>query len=206
MEKYKFLTRNPATCEPQQEISYLAISEDRIQILNLSDCYGSFGRAVSSDNAGDTVEIKSQKVCQFIQSYIEENDIDIEIEYSIGDIIAAYENYSLYRAIEKEFPHNEDSINDVVYQKTTVEGFNYWDGSNWATIIVASDGFSEPNYLLLDDEELEKSLNEAIENRSYKGKGSGVTYYEHIDEGGNTYSIVDSYWQGDFEAYSISIE
>ena len=61
----------------------------------------------------------------------------------------------------------------------TVEGFNYWDGHNWSSVIVSADSDTELLYEVLEDKALIKELNEAIENSDFVKKENGQVVYEY---------------------------
>lgn len=192
---------------------YFAIPEDKIETLNLHDTYDRNGQQIGHTNAGDysidneycdaesdCLEALKQKFnitslkndfndparIDFLQirgfeiynnSNIDESDIENYDEEKINAFIAEW---------EKE---------NAIYE--TVQGFDYWDGSNWDTITTASE-HGEPSHEVISDDELTSELNEAIESREFQKEGFGKKIFIF----GN-WVIVDSYVQGTWASYEI---
>jgi len=189
MKTYKFIQEKyPETNEVKP---WLAISEDVIETLNDSDTYGNYGQKVSAYDAGDSIELRSQKAVNTANKTAKELELDQDFE--IGSIVSAFDNIELYDNIIDDIEEDEDYL---LYCSTS-EGFNYWDGSNWKTVTVSSE-VGEPSHELIDDEVLEKELNNAIEESEFVKEGFGRKVYET-----EKYWIVDSNFQNHFESYEV---
>ena len=189
MKSYKFIQEKyPETNEVKP---WLAISEDVIGTLNDSDTYGNYGQKVSAYDAGDSIELRSQKAVDTANNTAKELELDQEFE--IGSIVSAFDNIELYDNIIDDIEEDEDYL---LYCSTS-EGFNYWDGSNWKTVTVSSE-VGEPSHDMLSDDDLEDELNDAIENSEFVKEGFGQKVYET-----EKYWVVDNYCQGHFEAYMV---
>ena len=108
-------------------------------------------------------------------------------------VVSAFDNIELYDNIVEELTEDEDYFG---YYSTS-KGFNFWNGNNWNTVTVISE-VGEPTHELLDDNDLENELNQAIENSTFVKEGFGRRIYET-----EKYWIVDNNFQGHFEAYEI---
>ena len=187
MTNYQFITAKNE--ENRRGIVYLAISQE-IETLAMSDTYGNCGQKIDAGDAGDYCELLTENAVKLANEYNEENDD--ETRYVIGDIINAYNNSYLYDHLSENC-----SEGDLEFQKSGLKGFNYWDGSNWATVSVEAD-YGETSHTLIEDEELIEKLNKAIDEKEFVKEGFGTETYK-TDE----YVIVQSNFQGNFESYEI---
>lgn len=143
---------------------YYAIPSERIETINVSDTYDQYGQSVSAEDAGDYIEILSQECADSVNEEFDES-------YEVGTHISAFSEGNEFYHIESLF------VEDVDYRvyRETIEGFNYWDGSNWKTIVVSGD---YPTHEIEEDEEIVKRLNDALENKQYVSDGFGIETYE----------------------------
>jgi len=167
----------------------LAISCE-IETLAMSDTYGNYGQKVSPSDAGDYCLLLTQNAVKVANEYNEQNDN--ENSYVIDDVINAYEDRYLYNNLSESCKEG-----DLEFYKATLEGFNYYDGNNWATVSVDAD-FGETSHTFVKDEELIKKLNEAIESKEWVNDGFGTKTYQ-TDE----FIIIDNFCQGHFESFEI---
>lgn len=86
-----------------------------------------------------------------------------------------------------------------------VTAMNYWDGSNYQTVVIESPDYD--TYLTpVADEDTISELTEALENAIYDGETTGVTHYNAHDINDPAevkWRIDDSIWQGNWSLYSI---
>jgi len=189
MSNYIFLTKNFTDDKP---LIYSAISEDRIETLNVSDCYADYGQRISNSDAGDSLELLSERAVLIANGESDEDDVN---GHKIGDSIYAYDDSATFDLIleDKLLKEGEDySLNC-----DTCEGFTFWDGHNWQTITTSANN-GEPSHSIVDDEELIKELNAAIENKEFEKEGFGRKIYTH-----DGWVVIDSYCQGEWAAYDI---
>ncbi len=190
MKTYKFITEN--TFGENKRVPFLAISENAIETLKDSDTYdNNYGQIVSAYNAGDAIKLKSENAVEVADKIAHE--LELEETFEIGSFISAFDNIELYNNIIEELTEDEDYFGYF----STSKGFNFWDGSNWKTVTVSSE-VGEPTHELLDDNDLENKLNQAIENSTFVNEGFGRRIYET-----EKYWIVDNNFQGHFESYEI---
>jgi hypothetical protein len=187
MTTYQFITANNE--ENRRGIVYLAISQE-IETLAMSDTYGNYGQQVSPVDAGDYCELLTENAVKVANEYNQENDIDDV--HVIGDIINAYDNHYLYDHISENCADA-----DLEFQKSGLKGFNYWDGSNWATVSVDAD-YGDTSHKLIEDEELIQKLNKAIQDMEFVKEGFGKQTFK-TDE----YVIIQSQFADAFESYKI---
>lgn len=172
--------------------------------LNVSDTYDNYGQKVDSSDAGDCITLNS---LQAVKYWNEDDEEDVEENAgAIGETISAFDYPNSYEKITTELIEGED----YTYQKSIVTGFNYWDGNNHKTIIVA-DPISDPTYQILEGEEYEKMIAEyenkeqiafEIGKRSYKSKDF---VYTEIDFAG-AFEIAEVELIEDYELRNGSID
>lgn len=200
MEKYIFLTK---TQPDSPKVEYFAIAESQIEELYVSDTYSMYGHQITPAEAGDYLEILSEKAVSlankaYHDEYADYDDTEIVQHFSIGCSISAYDYSQVYdNIVSSELVESED----YVVFKNGCQGFNYWNGQDWNTILVQHDENDCLDWEIVKDKKLVKRLRIAITAMTYKSKGSGVNYYQY----GNT-KIAESFWQGSWESYSLTIE
>lgn len=186
MTTYQFIQKNYNDCSSNP---FLAISTS-IEYLKLSDTYGNYGQAVQPEDAGDSIELKTIKSVEIANQVAEE--LELEDIFEIGSIINSFENSELYGNVFEQL--SDEDYNGYF---NMVEGFNYWDGSNWATVTVNTD-IGESTHTLIDDEELISELNQAIEDAEFVSEEFGTRRYET-----EKYLIISSQFASHFESYEI---
>lgn len=188
--KYEFIKPNFGV---YPERNWLAISKGRIETLNVSDTYDN-GQIISNSDAGDSIMLISEKAVKLANDKFNEDNEDEYInKFEIGDYVYDYDFGNEFDAVQGNCIDGEDFI----FYKSTVKGFNFWNGHNWDTITVAvEDG--EPSHELNEDQELENELNQVIENMFFIEEKHGKRIFE-TDE----YIIIESAFADDFEAYEI---
>lgn len=172
----------------------LAIGKERIKDLALADVRDQYGQITGSDNAGDSVTLDTEKAVRIANKLSAE--LEFEGKFSLTDYVSAYDNSQLFDAIKADDKLEEGA--DYTLNQEMVRGFEYWDGHNWRTVVVQADHY-DPEYELIEDENLINELNQAIEDREFEKEGQGVRIYS----GGN-YQIVDSQWHGSFAAWELT--
>ena len=171
-----------------------AISEDRIETLDVSDSYDQFGQRISSSDAGDYLEILSQAAADVAnQAYnedVEPGDEGFKVAFEVGENVNAYDQCAVFDAIiESDL---QDGV-DYNLKCTQFDGFNYWDGSNWKTIVTnAPDG--NETHEIEDDKGIIARLNEALENEEFVKEGFGTKTFRYKDAE-ITYSQFSSAWE-----------
>ena len=199
MSQFIFLTE----ANSEGQVVYFAIDAEKIKEIPESDTYDRFGQPISAGEAGNYLELKTQKAVDVAnQAYhdfhAEWDDTEVLQHFSIGDEILAYEDSNSYDSVVKSGTLEEGVDYDVT--STWVKGFNYWDGSNWKSIIVEREhtGRDNTSHQILDDQELIARLNEVIENKKFVKSGFGKEVYQS----GN-WEIVVSNFQGSWATYEI---
>lgn len=189
---YVFITSDKVQYE-QNETVYHAVSETKIATINYSDTYTSFGQGIDHDDAGDWATIKKQEAVEKINQWLIDEEIDRKV--SVDETLYAYEE-------RNELFRFAIGLEGVELEYVTVKGFNYWDGHNHASVIVEADW--DTNYSLENDEEINAFLNRAIEGMQETGRATGAKYYTFI-EGERQANITESFWQGQWAEYKITI-
>lgn len=196
MSNYIFLTDN----NRESETIYFAIDSEKLETLNVSDTYDNYGQSVSPEDAGNGITLLSQKAVDIAnQSYHDNHsdydDTEILQHFSVGDYLSAYENKEYSDLVgNTELKVDEDYSENF----PTCKGFNYWDGSNWKSVIVDYE-YGEANFEIVDNEDLSKRLNEAIQNKQFLKEGFGAKYYETEE-----FEIEYNYCQGTWASYYLT--
>lgn len=202
MSNYIFLTKT----HNEGETIYYAILEDRIETLNIFETYDNYGQLCGHYNAGDyTIENNASDAKADCEKAIEE-------KFNLGGVVInddkvySIDNEEVYYSFDddSDFQKLVISINEFIEEwknenecYSEVKGFTFWNGHNFQTIITKIDD-GEPTHNVVDDEDLVKELNEAIENKSFEAAGFGCDVYSH-----NNWVVVDSNWQGDWASYEL---
>ncbi len=180
------------------EGKYFAIDESKIETLNVSDSYDQFGQRIGPDDAGDYLELTSIEAAVLANDChndIEGNDDDDrENPYTAGMNIVAYENAELFDAV------CDNPRLGVVTHRTTFEGFNYWNGSNFRTLSLSSIDDSH-SHEIETDEAIIARLNESLENMEEVSEGRGLTTYRYKDV-----EVIESHYAGAWEEYTITLD
>lgn len=197
-DTYIFLTEKDSN---RQE--YFAISADRIETLNLHACYDQHGQEVGHYNAADYHFDNSESDAKIncLEAIAEKFGIDI----SPLDIVEDGEGYVVEHEDGEEIQRIEEInvfVNEWLKENqniTTVEGFTYWDGHNWQTIITDDGDYPGiATHDVVDDEQLIAELNKAIEDREFVKEDFGKKIHE-----ANGYTIISSLYASDWEAYCL---
>lgn len=195
MKDYVFLKK-----ADDSEDVYYAIDSAKIETMNLCDTYDQFGQKVGHTDAGDYHPDNSA-------STILDDCLDAiteKFKINTGDIEFDEDNDLLFP--EDNYPENMSEIRayaktwiDEHKNETTCEGFTFWNGHNWQTIITACDQDSAITHQVVDDETLVAELAWAIVSREFVKEKFG----EKVYKSDNGYYVIDSYVQGAWEAYRI---
>lgn len=202
MSNYIFLTKN----FNEGPTTYYVIAADKVETLKLCDTYDKNGQKVGHEHAGDynfhNQHSDAEKDCK---KEIAENfginvdnihlvNVGGEIEIEAGDGTQYGFDEKAVENFIKEWREKNEYLEEV-------NGFTYWDGHNWKTIITDI-FFAEPTHSIVDDEKLVVELNAAIENKSFEKSGVGCEVFSH-----DKWAIIDWNWQGTWAVYEImSIE
>lgn len=177
---------------------YYAIDPAKIETLNLFETYDGFGQQVGHYNAGDyhPDNSASPAVQDCLNAIAEKFGIDTDgIEFR-GDEIefeGVPDNVAAIRDFVSSWIADNASIG-------TCEGFTFWNGHNWQTVIVSAEWDEGAiTHTVINDDKLISELSEALENRSFVKEGFG----EKIYKSDNGYYVIDSYVQGTWASYVI---
>lgn len=109
---------------PEQGL--FAIDSDKLQQMNLANVYTEYGQIWGHDDAGDYIEILSEKCADFIHNELE--------GWKIGDGFFAYDHSEIF----DEIIESEELVEGTDYEliQTQVTGFTYWDGHNWRSVVL----------------------------------------------------------------------
>lgn len=195
--KYEFIKRK----EDSGEMTYCALPTGSFGEMNVSDTYDSNGQSVGADDAGNWIELKSNKAKNFARKSAKEHDLaDRYKKYGVQggsvEIINAYDFYDIYSDIL-----NSDLVEgeDYIHERIGCKAFNFFDGNNWKSLVVAYDAHEWGVVELVEDEELIAELNAAIDDCEWESESGGYVKYSHP-----TYNIEKSNWQGNPYSYELS--
>ena len=163
---------------------------------NLCENYDRYGQKVGHTDAGD---------------YHPDNSYSPAYEEclkAVAEKFGVNTEGATFRGDEIEFEDDPGSLKEIQAFVTawieenqnleTCEGFTFWNGHNWQTIITACDQDSAITHQVVDDETLAE-LVWAIVSREFVKEKFG----EKIYKSDNGYYVIDSYVQGAWEAYRI---
>jgi len=190
---------------------YYSINEETIEDeLLIHDTYDSYGQKISSCDAEDYSVMNNQ--CDLYNECINEikerflnnldaDDIDIndDLSFSWSGWDLEGNNINLSDELKNDI---EDFIKDFEEKNnnySSCKGFNFWNGSNWQTVVLEREYDDFKNYEIVDDSELIEELNQAIEESEFYQNGSGYREYRS-----KKYSIIDSQWADRFEEFEIT--
>lgn len=205
--KNVFLTK---ANEIDEVVKYYSIPENQLKDMYIHDTYGEYGQLVGYTDAGDysvfnhscdlyteCINAVKEKFLSGLDTY----DLEINEDFSIywfgwdleGLNISLSEEKKLniqnwIKKYEEENSHYGECI-----------GFNYHDGHNWRTVVVSNEFDDFRNYEVVDDEDLIKELNEAVEESEFYKEGPGYSEYRY-----GKWSVISSQWQEHFEEFIIS--
>jgi hypothetical protein len=180
--------------EHRQNPTWFAVSEGRIETISVSNSYDQYGQNISASDAGDYLELASQKAVD-LANEIDQNYGDVEYEndrpvrFTLLDCVTAYDDHDIFQKVIESL---EEGV-DYKLEETMFAGFNYHDGNNWQTISVDSIDDNH-SHEIEDDEEMIARLNAALENAEFETAGVGTETHRHEDAV-VTYSQFQCAWE-----------
>jgi len=165
---YVFL-KSADSHEHRQNPVWWAVSADRIETMPVSSSYDRYGQKISASDAGDYLELLNQDA-------VDAANNAASVEFEAGDYVSAYEHAAAFNAVVNSCVRGID----YSLEETTFEGFTYWDGHNWQTVVVSS--FDDNNtHEIEDDPETVARLNAALENAEFFAEGCGQKFCRFKD-------------------------
>lgn len=208
METYTFIKSTDSENYPNP---IYAISLD-IEELVLSDTYDQFGQKIGHDNAGDYSIHNSysdaeyycikELIEKFKLKFVDEDNNEDNNDYLHQQLTIQGGKINLENFEDEDIINfDEKAINAFIKkweeknaEYNTVEGFNYWDGRNWQTVIVEDNVFDRPTHKIIENDSLESE----IDSKEWIKDGFGKKLYES-----ENYWIIQNYCQGSFSAYEL---
>lgn len=169
-----------------------AISVD-ISEMRVSETYDRFGQPVTPADAGDYITLDTQKAVDIANNaYKEFEDEEIDEMFSLNETISDYEQGNVFTAINSAEELKEGL--DFTYYASTCKGFNYFDGSNWQSIVIHYEDDGQPNYEVIENDSLESE----IDSKEWIKDGFGKKLYES-----ENFWIIHNYCVGSFASYEL---
>lgn len=193
METYAFIRLSYR--ESGYETIY-AIDPDKIKSMNLSYTYNNYGQLIDTADAGDWITLDSEKAVGLANRiYNEENEESEEFEekFSLNDSVSDYDHSDVFSQVRETLKEGED----YTHYSEEVKGFNYWDGSNWRSVIVEAE-HHDPEWEVITDQDMIAELSAAIEEREFVKEGFGEKIYH-----GGAYQVVYNYCQWAFASWEL---
>jgi hypothetical protein len=183
--------------------SVLIINDSDITEGYMHDTYGNYGAPCSSYDAGDWCFEQSDfqsEAKKYAESKIGEIDwykfdVDVIGDKKVDIIPESDKSAELSKKIE-------DLMNEWAeenYRPAEATYITYWDGHNFQSIVLESEGYSSETWELLEGEEEKKYLD--IYNRANFGAWDQGTREDTVDG----YTVLQSCWEGSFEIATIFI-
>lgn len=189
-----FIRKNSDLVSSIELNPWLVVNQE-VETLKVSDTYGNYGQKVDACDAGDSIELLSSKAVEIANRVALENDEDAE-SFEIGDFISACDNNDIYDNVLAAVSELKE-FEDYTIWASTVEGFNYWDGSNYQTVTVACE-VGDPSHEVLTDADLIKELDEALDEKCFVENVFGAKVYET-----EKFYFVENMFASHFELYAI---
>lgn len=171
------------TLEERAEI-YIT-DKSQFEEMPLSSTYREYGQSNGRDDAGDYVEILSDELAVNLNEYLLEIDED-NTTYKKGDIISFYDDWDAATWIIE----NGDKAAYELSEEMCL-AYNYWDGSNWATVLLETEnGSFDTGWVICEnsDEIIKEYL-----SKEYDSEGFGIKYYKS-----DNYTFVVSLFESDW--------
>lgn len=173
--KYVFLSDN----EKEDELAFLAIAEDLIQPLKVSETYDREGNQVGTEEADDSILLKSQKAVDIANELVHAGVI--EKIFTIGDEVSGYHHSIIHDKLLDELSKAAVEGEDYIVNANMCQGFHYSKGEVNQTVIVSYNHGLEADFTVLEFENVEQQLNEAINTRTFEKALNGEKHYHHAD-------------------------
>lgn len=207
METYTFIKSTDSESYPNP---ICAISIE-IEDLELHQTYDRFGQLIGHDNADDysiynqysyadsdclKELIERFQITSKVNDYNTPNDVDFLSINSDGEIditlnIEEYEIENFDRVKINAFIKKWEEENA---EYNTVKGFDYWDGSNWRTIVVEDLIWDNPTHEIIENDSLESEIDSKVWIKDVFGR----KIYES-----KNFWIIDDFRQGSFASYEL---
>lgn len=196
-------------------------SRNLFEEVNLCETYGNYGQKVGCFNAGCYALDNSNSP---IHSDLMEA-IDEHFSTKFSDALKDLGNTSFASVSEliEELNNINDREDDVLksYNYTPIDegklkgfaekwvkenenhsevtAYTFFNGSNFETVVIEDHVFDGQmrTHVEIDEEEAKK-VEEAIENRSFVKKGTGMDIFEFGD-----YYVIDNHWQGHWAKWEV---
>jgi hypothetical protein len=160
------------TCRNDKTGMYI-VDADKVETLNLADTYDAYGQEVGHVGACDYCvqngrygfnsnmlsHLRSEGFGETIDS-LEEND-DLS-ESEIAELLCSYEDdfNETETKISQKIKDAAEKFADENQIITTCEGWNYWDGHNYQSVVVACEQDDAVTANIIDDDEAANILAE----------------------------------------------
>lgn len=173
------------------ECGLFAIDADKLQPMNLADAYDKYGQLWGHCDAGDYIEILSEKCADFMAQ------VGLE-GWTIGDNFSAYDEAGIFDEILDSEELVEGS--DYSLTQTQVTGFTYWDGHNWRSIVLDCADYPSQWEIVSNTgldlviEQMEK-VNETAYGTDYRFGLSKISTSNFQGQGWYAYKIELDYFQ-----------
>lgn len=209
MSNFIFLTE----ANSEGPVTYYAIPDEKIETLNEFETYDRYGQQIGHEAAGDYhIDNEQSPARQDCISAIQEKFRVIVNIDTHNEVVEWIDNTEVDEWISDQNDPTEAGefiaeINSFISEWveenstiTTLRGFDYWDGSNWRTVVVEREhtGRDNTSHQILDDQELMAELNEAIENKKFVKSEFGKEKYQS-----DRWEIVVNNFQGSWASYEI---
>lgn len=163
----------------------VAIKENEIETVRLSDCFDAYGNKIGHFNAGDycLANENGEAMMDLINSISDTFDIDaddIELIETDNNVFVIDPVCCIDDEQEKrinEYIKKWQSKNEKFVEALAI---TYFDGHNWQSEILEIDGIGNDysDYFIINDSEIEVDLDEAFEEMVFLKKEDWYDVYE----------------------------
>jgi len=171
MKKSYYLNRN------QEDEQIVILNSESFDTARLCECYDKYGQVIGCYNAGCySIDNSSTDIKELLEMHIQ-SKFHLEENFEYYDFLEQDENdidtdTELYKSIKNEI----DLFLSEAENHTTVEVFNYWDGSKYQSLYLNSDDIST-NLIEEMDEKESKKIIAAFDRANLKDIGFGKSEY-----------------------------
>ena len=190
----------------REEGNFVIVNEGQIEDVNLCDCYNQYGQKIDCYDAGCyTITANNSDARDVCLGEVAEKISAKEGDKQ--DFITELENLNWYspepdvekiKKLEKEYNIKEDILSLVLEWEeenashTEVKAINYWDGSNWRSIIIENTDGSEDCSFIEEEQEKEILADLEIAGEPFSQDYSHGVAYIH----GEKYRFIFSQYAG----------
>lgn len=171
--------------EEDHELYIIDTSE--FKMMPISSTYDRYGQKVTAEDAGDYLTVSSQSLLNKVNNELKET-------LELNEIVSAYDHPHAFEYIKEHGNSDEYEITEHM-----CKAYNYFDGSNYKSVIIECDTF-ETFYEKVDQQEEEAILGEYEDKSEVEEHNTGVKTFV-----GQKYLFRESQFAGAWEVAQVQL-